>query len=77
VDTVVARFHHLGRDLDELEDALVAAGARDARITGYTVVLTFDSDSHDEATEWARRALDRIGATKIKITKRGKKFVAA
>ena len=57
MDTVVARFHHLGRDLDELEDALVAAGARDARITGYTVVLTFDSDSHDEATEWARRAL--------------------
>ncbi|HUJ56601.1 MAG TPA: hypothetical protein VLW49_11505 [Gaiellaceae bacterium] len=76
MNTVVARFHHLSRDLDELEEALAAEGAEHARITGYTVVLNFDAGSYEEATEATRRALDRIGATKIKITKRGLKYAA-
>ena len=76
MNTVVARFHHLSRDLDELESALASAGAQHARITGYTVVLNFDSDSHEQAAEEARKALDRIGATRIKITKRGLKHAA-
>jgi hypothetical protein len=73
VETVVARFHHPTRDLDELEELLGEAGAGDPRITGYTVVLTFDSDSHEHAMKAARKALDRVGATRIKVTKRGMK----
>ena len=73
METIVARFHHPARDLDELETALSEAGARDPRITGYTVVLTFDSDSHEHAVKAARKTLDRIGATRIKVTKRGQK----
>lgn len=75
--TVVARFHHLSRDLGEIEDDLVARGADDARITGFTVALTLDADSHEDAAEDARRLLDRIGATRIKITKHGAKHVLA
>jgi hypothetical protein len=67
VHTVIARFHHLDRDLDDLESDLVHAGAEDARITGYTVALTFGSDSRERASEAARRVLDRIGATGIRI----------
>jgi len=77
VETVVARFHHPIRDLDELEVLLGRAGARDPHITGYTVVLTFDSDSHEDAVETAREVLDRVGATRIKITKRGKNLAMA
>jgi hypothetical protein len=76
VETVVARFHHPTRDLDELEELLGDAGAKAPRITGYTVVLTFDSDSHEQAIQAARKALDRVGATRIKVTKRGKKLAA-
>ena len=77
METVVARFHHPARDLDELEELLGEAGASEPRITGYTVVLTFDTDSHDQAIEAARKALDRVGATRIKVTKRGAKLAAA
>jgi hypothetical protein len=69
VPTVIARFHHLSRDLDQLESNLVGAGAEDAHITGYTVALTFPAGSQERAAEAARRVLDRIGATRIKITK--------
>ncbi len=65
--TVIARFHHLSRDLDLLESDLVRAGADDAQITGYTVALTFTDSAEESAVEAARRALDRIGATGIKI----------
>ena len=77
METVVARFHHPTRDLDELEAALSEAGARAPRITGYTVVLTFDSDSHEDAVEAARETLNRVGATRIKVTRRGTKLTAA
>jgi len=70
MQTVVARFHHLGRDLEELEDMLRANGAPDARITGYLVAMTFDTESHKEAAHAGRRALDSIGATRIKVIKR-------
>ena len=65
--TVIARFHHHSRDLDLLESDLVRAGADDAQITGYTVALTFTAGAEESAVEAARRALDRIGATGIKI----------
>jgi hypothetical protein len=32
--------------------------------------MTFDGDSHKEAADAARRALDGIGATRIKVIKR-------
>jgi hypothetical protein len=73
VQTVVARFHHTSRDLDEIERDMRTSGADDAVITGYTVAITFDADSHKEATKKARRALDAIGATRIKITKQSAK----
>jgi hypothetical protein len=66
VHTVIARSH-LSRDPDLLESDLARAGAEDAQITGYTVALTFGGDSRERATETARRLLDRIGATGIKI----------
>ena len=65
--TVIARFHHLNRDLDDLESDLVRAGAEDAQITSYTVALTFDAGSGEPAGDAARRVLDRIGATGIRI----------
>ena len=65
--TVIARFHHLDRDLDDLESDLVRAGAEDAQITGYTVALTFGAESRERAGDAARRVLDRIGATGIRI----------
>lgn len=68
--TVVARFHHFSRDLEEIEDKLRASGAPDAHITGYLVAMTFDGESHKEAAHSARRALDGIGATRIKVIKR-------
>jgi hypothetical protein len=77
VHTVVARFHHMSRELAEIENALVTLGADNARITGYTVAITIDAGSHEEATEAARRLLDRIGATKTKITKHGGKHAVA
>ena len=67
VNMVVVRFHHPSRDLDEIESTLVQAGAQDAAITGYTVVLTFNSGSPESAGEAARQMLDRIGATHIKV----------
>ncbi|MBV8258784.1 MAG: hypothetical protein JO073_13300 [Actinobacteria bacterium] len=70
MQTVVARFHHLSRDLEEIEDELRANGAPDAQITGYVVAMTFDTDSHKKAAADARRALDGMGATRIKIIKR-------
>jgi hypothetical protein len=71
MQTVVARFHHLSRDLEEIEDMLGASGAPDAHITGYLVAMTFDdAESHKEAAHAARRALDGIGATRIKVIKR-------
>ena len=75
--TVVARFHHLGRDLAALEADLVARGARDAQITGYTVAVTIDAETHKEAVDATRRILDRVGATRIKITKHGSRPVPA
>jgi hypothetical protein len=71
VYTVVVRFHHPNRDLDEIEDDLRAAGADDALVTGYTVAMSIDAGSHKEATKAARQILDGFGATRIKITKRG------
>ena len=73
--TVVARFHHSSRRLDEIENDLRETGADDALVTGFTVALTIDAGSHKEATTAARRMLDGIGATRIKITKRGAKHV--
>jgi hypothetical protein len=70
MQTVVARFHHWTRDLKEIEDELRTNGAPDAHITGYVVVMTFETDSHKEAAERARRILDRSGATRIKVIKR-------
>lgn len=70
MQTVVARFHHQSRDLSEIEQRLLAKGARDAAVTGYVVALTFDADSHPEAADEARRVLDAAGATGIKIIKR-------
>jgi len=70
MQTVVARFHHLSRDLEEIEDKLRASGVPDTHITGYVVAMTFDSESHKEAAHAARRALDGIGATRIKVIKR-------
>jgi len=67
VHTVIARFHHLSRDPDDLEAELVRSGAVDARITGYTVALTFGPGSEEPIAKAARRVLDRIGATGIKI----------
>jgi hypothetical protein len=69
--TVVARFHHGSRDLDEIERKLEAAGATSAAITRFTVVMTFDEEESRDATKRARKILDRVGATRIKITKRG------
>ena len=69
MQTVVARFHHRSRDLDRLEADLVAAGAENAHITGYTVALTFGAEPEDEVRSTARRILDGIGATRIKIPK--------
>jgi hypothetical protein len=77
MQTVVARFHHLKRDLEELESDLVSHGAEDAAITGYVVALTLDEPSHRDAAEAAKQLLDGIGATRIKITKRGRKHAAA
>jgi hypothetical protein len=74
VHTVVVRFHHVGRELDEIENDLVDAGAGGARITGYTVAMTLDAGSRDEACEIARRLMDGIGATRIKITKHGARY---
>lgn len=71
--TVVARFHHVGRDPAEIENDLVTRGAGDARITGYTVAVTVDAASREEAAAVAQRLLDGIGATRIKITKHGAK----
>jgi len=67
--TVVARFHHVARKLAEIEDDLVGRGAVDAHITGFTVAMTFDAESHREASEAAKRILESAGATRIKITK--------
>jgi hypothetical protein len=67
VNTVVARFHHPSRDIDQIESDLVRAGARDARVTGYTVALDFGEASEESAVEAARHALDQIGATRIKV----------
>jgi hypothetical protein len=71
--TVVARFHHASRDLDEIERELKASGADEAAITRFTVVMTFEGQADKDAAKTARRVLDRIGATRIKITKRGPK----
>ena len=71
--TVVVRFHHPNRDLDEIEDDLKGAGAEDAVVTGYTVGMSLDAGSHKDAAKTARRILDGVGATRIKITKRGAK----
>ena len=70
MNTVIARFHHHGRDLDDLESALVRAGADDAQITGYTVALTFRDGSEESAVASTHRLLDQIGATHIKIRRR-------
>jgi hypothetical protein len=70
MQTVVARFHHLTRDLEEIEDELHANGAPAAHITGFLVAMTFETGSHRDAAKEARRALDRIGATRIKVIKR-------
>jgi hypothetical protein len=70
MQTVVARFHHASRDLEELEDGLRANGAPDAQITGYLVAMAFESESHKEAADAPRRALDGIGASRIKVIKR-------
>ncbi len=70
MDTVVASLHPPARDLGELEALLGEAGARDPRITGYTVVLTSDSDSRRHAVRAAGEALDRVGGTSIEITRR-------
>lgn len=67
--TVVARFHHLSRDLGEIEEELVEHGADAAQITGYTVAITLDTESHREAADEAKRILDSVGATRVKITK--------
>jgi len=77
MQTVVARFHHLSREPAEIERGLVEHGAKAALITGYTVVLTLDADSHSAAAKRARQVLDDIGATRIKVTKRGAKHAAA
>jgi hypothetical protein len=73
MQTVVARFHHLERDLKELETELVGHGADDAAITGYVVALTLDESSHHDAAKAAKQLLDGIGATRIKITSSGRK----
>jgi hypothetical protein len=70
--TVVARFHHDSRDLSEIEKELVAQGAEEAVITRYTVAISINADSREEATAMAQQLLDGIGATRIKITKRAK-----
>jgi hypothetical protein len=77
VHTVVARFHHVSREPAEIENDLVTRGADDARITGYTVAMTLDAESREEAATVARQLLDGIGATRIKITKHHAKHVAA
>jgi hypothetical protein len=69
--TVVARFHHDSRDLSEIENDLVAQGAEEAVITRYTVAMTIDADSREEATAMAQQFLDGIGATRTKITRHG------
>jgi len=71
VQTVVVRFNHLSRDLGEIERDLVAHGADDAAVTGYVVALTLNTKSHKDAVKAAKRILDGIGATRMKITKRG------
>ena len=77
IHTVVARFHHPNRELATVEEDLVAHGADDARITGYIVAMTLDAESHLEAVHTAKRILDNIGASRIKITKhRAKRPVA-
>jgi hypothetical protein len=77
MQTVIARFHHVNRDLDELETEIVGHGANEAVITGYIVALTLDEASHHDASETAKKLLDGIGATRIKITKHGRKRVPA
>ena len=75
--TVVARFHHPSRDLAEIEQNLLAAGAEDALITSFTVVLTVEAASRDTADKLARQLLDKTGASKVKILKhRPKKALA-
>jgi hypothetical protein len=76
VQTVVARFNHLNRNLTEVEADLIAHGAADAAITGYIVAMTFDTESHKDATKAAKRALDNVGATRIKVTKHGPEVAA-
>ena len=53
--TVVARFHHGSRDLDEIERTLEAAGATSAAITRFTVVMTFEEEESRDATKRARK----------------------
>jgi hypothetical protein len=77
VQTVVARFHHVSRDLDELESEMLAHGAQEAQITGYVVAMTFDAESHAQAAKKAKRVLDGIGATRLKVVKRGAKLTPA
>jgi hypothetical protein len=67
METVIARIHHPLRSLDEVERAIVAAGAADARVTGFTVALMFDVDTHGEAEKQARKVLHRAGAEHIKV----------
>jgi len=73
VQTVIVRFHHPSRDLDQIENDIEDAGAGDALVTGYTAALSIDAASHKEAAKAARRILDTSGATRIRITKRGAK----
>ena len=75
--TVVARFHHSSRDLDEIGRKLEASGVNDAVITRFTVVMSFEYGSTTNAEKTARQVLDRIGATRIKITRRGPKPVSS
>ena len=76
MQTVVARFNHPSRNLSEIEADLIAHGAADAAITGYIVAMTFDTKSHKDATKAAKRALDGVGATRLKVTKHGPEFAA-
>ena len=42
--------------------------------TPYTVAMTIEADSREDATKVAHKLLDGIGATRIKITKHGGKY---
>jgi hypothetical protein len=70
MNTVVARFHHPGRNLDQLESALLQAGVDDAHITGYTIAMTFRTGTEESSIDRAHRLLGQIGATHIKIRRR-------